>query len=157
MAGVVCLLVAGAWAWGNTESRSAPELSCSWPLRVRGEPAAGQAGAVRCYLRALAQRDMTGLYATAYSDYGDGSVRLTTAALRHSADARAGLATATFTASPIDTGLAEVAIDYADGARDDLALQIADPRSANSWRFNIGNLVRTEPARTPPTAATPSP
>ena len=157
VAGVLCLLMAGAGVWGYIESRPTPALSCSWPLRVRGEPAPGEAGAVRCYLKALAQRDMAGLYTTAYSDYGDGSVHLTNAALSHSADARAGLATATFTANLDDTGLAEVMIDYADGARADLGLQIADPQSANSWRLNIGSLVITEPGKPPATAGMNSP
>jgi hypothetical protein len=157
VAGVLCLLVAGVWVWGYLENRPTPALSCSWPLRVRGEPAPGEAGAVRCYLKALAQRDMAGLYTTAYSDYGDGSVHLTNAAFTHSADARAGLATATFTGNSTDTGLAEVMIDYADGAHNDLGLQIANPQSANSWRLNIGTLAMTEPGKPPPTAAPPSP
>ena len=93
-----CLIVAGAgavWAghtaWAAYENRDTP--SCSWPLRIYGQPAPAQAGLVRCYLRALAHRDTTGLLAVA-ADIPP--VRITKADLAHSADARTGRATATF-------------------------------------------------------------
>ena len=53
---VVLLAAAGGagffWLRGSDGPTSVP--SCSWSLRVRGHPEDGQAGLVRCYLRALA-------------------------------------------------------------------------------------------------------
>jgi hypothetical protein len=57
---------AGHAAWAAFKSRGTP--SCSWPLRIRGKPTGAQAGLVRCYLRALADRDTTGLMAVAQSN-----------------------------------------------------------------------------------------
>src|SRR6266567_3387714 len=99
-----CIVLAGAgFVWFGHRSWTAwvPQFtpSCSWPLRVLGEATSEQAGLVRCYLQALADGDTVGLNALASNDPPD---RIAKGDLTHSADARAGLATATFTRSPVD-------------------------------------------------------
>jgi len=84
--------------------------ACSWPLRVAGHPTAAQAGLIRCYLRALAEHNLTALKPLVNPTY-----RATRAQLAQTADARSGRASATITLSPEDTGIATVRIDY--GAR----------------------------------------
>ena len=108
-----CIVLAAAGvAWGGyTWVNRTP--SCSWPLRVRGTATSQQAGLVRCYLQALARRDINGLYAVADNIP---KVRITAADLKYSADARAGLATAYFSPSSVSTSYAELTITYADGA-----------------------------------------
>ena len=78
---------AGHAAWDAIQTWGTP--TCSWPLQVRGTASRAQAGLVRCYLRALASRDTAGLTAVA-ADIPP--VRITSADLTYSADARAGLA-----------------------------------------------------------------
>jgi hypothetical protein len=83
-------------------------------VQVRGTASPAQAGLVRCYLRALASRDTAGLRAVA-ADIPP--VRITSADLTYSADARAGLAAVTFTPNPNDTTFADVTITYVDGVQ----------------------------------------
>jgi hypothetical protein len=100
-ASVVLVAVGAVWAghaaWAAFTGQGTP--SCSWPLHVRGKPAPGQVGLMRCYLKALAHRDAAGLLAIAEAP---SPVRITKADLRHSADARAGLATVTFAPRVLD-------------------------------------------------------
>lgn len=121
VAGVVLAGVAVLWAghsaWAAFESRNTP--SCSWPLRIHGKPTAAQAGLVRCYLRALARRDTAGLLAVATNIP---PVRITKADLAHSADGRAGTATATFLPASVDPTFVPLTIAYADGASDQLGI-----------------------------------
>lgn len=137
----VVLVAAGAvWAghaaWASFTGQGTP--SCSWPLHVRGKPVHGQVSLLRCYLKALAHRDTAGLLAIA-DNPSQARIRITAADLRHSADARAGVATATFTPNPSDTESGVVGIVYADGARAWLGLQnmivFGDP---SAWRLAIG-------------------
>jgi hypothetical protein len=142
---------AGHTAWAALESRDTP--SCSWPLRVRGKPAAAQAGLVRCYLRALAGRDAAGLAAVADNMP---PVRITPADLAHSADARSGLATATFTPNPSDPTNTPLTITYADGARDRLGVEnLIAMGGPSTWRMTIGTDVNQESGPAPATAAPP--
>ncbi|MCW2932011.1 MAG: hypothetical protein JWM19_2973 [Actinomycetia bacterium] len=135
------ILVAGtSLAWGGHSIWDAVETwgtpTCSWPLQVRGTASPAQAGLVRCYLQALANRDTSGLMAVA--DYIP-PVRITKADLSHVTDARSGLATATFTQNQVSTSVASVAIVYADGARDDLDIINMDAMGGSSgWRMAIG-------------------
>src|SRR6516165_10112815 len=76
---------AGPAAWEAIQTWGTP--TCSWPLQVRGTASPAHAGLVRCYLRALAGRDAAGLMAVA-ADIPP--VRITSADLAYSADARAG-------------------------------------------------------------------
>lgn len=146
----VVLIVAGAvWAghaaWAAFTGKGTP--SCAWPLQVRGKFTTKQVGLVRCYLKALAHRDAAGLLAVA-----EGPVRITKADLVHSADARAGTATATFTPNPSDTTNALVLIAYADGARDRLSMQnLIAAGGPYSWRLAIGSPLSPAPTG-PPTA-----
>ena len=79
-------------------------------------------------------------------------VRITKADLTHTADARAGLATATYTQNPNDPTSAFVEIAYADGARDDLGLINMNAMGGPSgWRMAIGTEIN--PTSGPPPAA----
>ncbi len=121
--------------------------SCSWPLRVRGGADSEQARLVRCYLKALAQHDASGLLAVA--DTTSGQVTITGTAFRHSADAQSGTAIATFVPSQMDYNYA-VRIVFADHARDTVAMGLANPGSLHSWRLGIGT--RAQPGGGPPPA-----
>jgi hypothetical protein len=156
----VCVIVAAAgtvWAghaaWAAFKSRNTP--SCSWPLRIHGKPTAAQAGLVRCYLGALAKRNTAELLAIA-DDHPQ--VRITKADLRHSADARAGLATATFTPNPSDPFNGVVSIGYADGAHDRLGIQnMISFGGPSAWRMTIGTDVNPSSAGPAPAASAPAP
>jgi hypothetical protein len=134
-----CLVVAAAGAaWGGyiwvTHDRTP---SCSWPLRVRGAATAQQAGLVRCYLQALARRDIAGLYAVADNIP---KVRITPADLKYSADARTGLATACFSPSSVSTSYAGLTITYADGAIETTGiLNMVAMGGPSTWRMTIGS------------------
>ena len=137
----------GHAAWEAIQTRGTP--TCSWPLQVRGAASPAQAGLVRCYLRALASRDTTGLVAVA-ADIPP--VRITSADLTYSADARAGLATAAFTPNPNDTTSAFVTITYADGVQEGASMMnmiaMGEP---SGWRMNIGAVIN--PGSGPPPAS----
>jgi hypothetical protein len=87
---------------------------------MRGKPTAAQADLVGCYLRALAGHDTAGLLEVADNMP---PVRITRADLAHSADARSGLAMATFLPATVDTAYIPLIIRYADGARDRLGIE----------------------------------
>lgn len=141
----------GHTAWAAFKSRSTP--SCSWPLRIRGQPAAAQAGLVRCYLRALAGHDTGGLAAVADNMP---PVRITRADLAHSADARSGLATAAFTPNPSDPTNVLLTITYADGARDRLGIEnLIAMGGPSAWRMTIGTVVSQGSPGPPPATAAP--
>jgi hypothetical protein len=110
--------------------------SCSWPLRVRGQPEGGQPGLVRCYLRALAGQDSAGLLAV--SDTANVPVRITRSAFARALDARSGVATATFQPNQIASDVSWVTVEFADGAREAVEIQLANPASGSSWRLVIG-------------------
>lgn len=142
---------AGHAAWEATQTRGTS--ACPWPLQVRGTASPAQAGLVRCYLRALASRDTAGLMAVA-ADIPP--VRITSADLRYSADARAGLATATFTPSPIDTTSAFVTIAYADGIRENAGMMnMIAMGGPSGWRMNIGTDINPGSSGPPPAAPGP--
>jgi len=158
MAVVAAVAVFGAvWlghaAWAAYKSRTTP--SCSWPLRILGKPSAAQAGLVRCYLRALAGHDTGGLGAVA--DYTP-PVRITRADLAHSADARSGLATATFLPADVDIAYMPLIIRYADGATDRLGIEnMIAMGGPNTWRMTIGTDVSHGPPGPAPATAAPPP
>ena len=137
----------GHAAWEAIQTRGTP--TCSWPLQVRGTASPAQAGLVRCYLRALASRDTAGLMAVA-ADIPP--VRITSADLTYSADARAGLATAAFTPNPNDTTSAFVTITYADGVQVGASMMnMIAMGGPSGWRMNIGAVIN--PASGPPPAS----
>jgi hypothetical protein len=141
----------GHTAWAAFKNRSTP--SCSWPLRIRGKPTAAQAGLVRCYLRALAGHDTGGLLAVADNMP---RVRITPADFAHSADARSGLATATFIPNPSDPTNALLTIAYTDGAKDRLGLQnLIAMGGPSTWRMTIGTDVNPGPPGPAPATAGP--
>jgi hypothetical protein len=144
---------AGHAAWEAIQTWGTP--TCSWPLQVRGTASPAQVGLVRCYLRALASRDTAGLMAVA-ADIPP--VRITSADLTYSADARAGLATAAFTPNPEDTTSAFVIITYADGVRENAGMtNMVAMGGPSGWRMNIGTEISSGSSGPPPAAASPSP
>jgi hypothetical protein len=144
---------AGQAAWDAIQTSGTPV--CSWPLQVRGTASPAQAGLVRCYLRALASRDTAGLMTVAA---GIPPVRITSADLRYPADARAGLATATFTPNPNDTTSASVRITYADGVQENASMMnMIAMGGPSGWRMNIGTEINAGAAGPPPAATSPSP
>jgi hypothetical protein len=83
-------------------------------------------------------------------------VRITRADLRYSADARAGLATAVFTPSPVDTTGVSVTITYADGVRENAGMMnMVAMGGPSGWRMVIGTVI--SPSGPPPAVASPSP
>jgi hypothetical protein len=142
LAAVVVLSLGGYVAWvliAGGLPTSVP--SCSWPLTVRGPATSEQAGLIRCYLRALASHDTGGLLSVA--DSTSTPVRITSADFRHAADAHAGTATATFVRGENDDAFA-VTIVFADHAREDLAMGLANPGSVHSWRLGIGTPIGSD-------------
>ena len=147
LVGVVGLAAGGYLVWGTTAGGLPTTVpSCSWPLRVRGPATTERAGLVRCYLRALASHDASGLLAVAYAT--GTPVRITNADFKHSSDARSGTATATFARGEMDDTFA-VIIVFADHARETLAIALANPGSAHSWRLGIGKSVATTSGPSP--------
>jgi hypothetical protein len=131
-AGAVALYFSAAG--GQDGPTSIP--TCSWPLHVRGTASSQQAGLVRCYMRALARRDLDGLKAVADNNP---PARITRTQLTHSADARSGTATVTFVPNLSDDAYETVHIAFADGARQNVPMLIANPQSVSSWRLQIGD------------------
>jgi hypothetical protein len=156
---VVILTAGAAFAWAGHAAWEAIQTwgtpTCSWPLQVRGTASPAQAGLVRCYLRALASRDTDGLMTVA-ADIPP--VRITSADLAYSADARAGLATAAFTPNPNDTTSAFVTITYADGVQENVGMtNMIAMGGPSGWRMNIGTDTSPGSSGPPPAAASPSP
>ena len=121
---------------------------------MRGTASPAQAGLVRCYLRALASRDTGGLMSVA-ADIPP--VRITSADLRYSADARAGLATAVVTLSPVDSTGASVTITYANGVRENTGMMnMIAMGGPSGWRMVIGTQSSPGPPGPPPAVASPS-
>ena len=136
---------AGHQAWLAYVTWGTP--TCSWPLVVRGPAGPAQTGLVRCYLRALADRDTAGLMAVT-ADIPP--VRITKGDLAYSADARAGLATATFTPSPVDDTVYGVTISYANGVTEQASMMnMIAMGGPSGWRMNIGTEVSTSPSQPP--------
>jgi hypothetical protein len=145
-----CISLAGAGAvWAAAENHA---TSCSWPLRVRGRATAEQARLVRCYLRGLAGHDAAQLMAVA-ADIP--AVRITKADLAYSAGARSGLATATFTPSPVDDTYVLLTITYANGVRENTGiLNMVAMGGPSYWRMTIGTAVKPPAGPAPSSART---
>jgi hypothetical protein len=75
----------------------------------------------------------------ALGHFNDPPGRITKAGLTQSADARAGLATAAFTPSPVDSTYVLLTITYADGARERTGLMnMIAMGGSSAWRMSIG-------------------
>jgi hypothetical protein len=84
-------------------------------------------------------------------------VRITSADLRYSADARAGLATVTFTPSPIVTDMPIVTITYADGVHERAPMiNMVVMGGPSGWRMVIGKEINPDSPGPPSAAAGPS-
>jgi hypothetical protein len=88
-------------------------------------------------VEALARRDTRELYSIAENIP---KVHIAASALRHSADARSGLATAYFSPSSISTSYVGVKITYADGTVESTGLvNMAAMGGPSEWRMTIGS------------------
>jgi hypothetical protein len=133
--GLAAAAFARSIAWREPDKSA---VSCSWPAQIQGADSA-QAGLIRCYLQAIADRSTTELQSVVPTPGNGGPIGFGSAEFAHAADARSGTATVTVTGDSVDDADATVAIRYADQAHDNLEIHIADPASARSWRFwNIG-------------------
>ncbi len=97
----------------------------------------------------LAAGSAAGLLTVA--DTANAPVRITKASFAHAPDARSGLATATFTRNQIASDVSNVIITFADGARESLEIDLANPNSGTSWRLVIGSI--NDQQRPPPAAS----
>jgi hypothetical protein len=107
--------------------------ACAWPLRVVGKTTTTQEGLIKCYLRDLALRSKSELAAVAAQP-----VIITAKDFEFSADARSGLATASFEPNAIASGTVDVSIRFADGKTSSLEMFLVNPASWRSWRLLIG-------------------
>lgn len=138
LTGAVAALAAIVWGghtvWTAWQDRGTP--SCSWPVQVRGVATGQQVGLVRCYLRGLATGDAAMLMTVADNIP---PVRITAADLAYATDARAGMATATFTPSPVDSTYVLLQIGYANGARENTGIMnMVAMGGPAGWRLTIG-------------------
>lgn len=124
---------------------------CSWPLKAAGPASGEQVGLVRCYVKAVARRDLPALRSLAVPGAG---LTVSGSQLAHSADARSGTATAAFVPNPEDSAYVNVTITYADSTRERVAIELANPASLHSWRIAIGSDNSTA-SFTPPAPAQP--
>jgi hypothetical protein len=133
---------AGVWTIVDWAESVYGTPSCSWPLRVRGTATSTQVGLARCYLRALANRDHAEMAAVASNIP---SAHITSGLFLYTADAQAGVATATFTPNPSDSTYAYVTIRFADGTVEDAGmLNMIAMGGHSQWRMDIGQ--QGEPA-----------
>jgi hypothetical protein len=81
---------------------------------------------------------------------GSGGVQLW-----HAADARDGVATATFVPNQDDSAYVTVNIVFADGVAESVPMLLANPASAHSWRLQIGTLASPVTNAPPPVSPDP--
>jgi hypothetical protein len=153
-------VVIAGMAWGVHSAwvawRNGGTPSCSWPVNVQGAATDQQIGLVRCYLKALAGRDTASLETVAAGAPGVRITGIPGADWVHSADARAGLASAIFTPSPVDTSYVLLEIVYANGKHEKTGiLNMIERGGPSVWRMDIGTSVTNGGARLPVSSAVP--
>lgn len=136
--GSVVLGLAGIYAWAAIEPRT-EGLSCSYPARITGA-ITGQAGPVRCYLKALADDSAPEMRDVVRSNYGmpHDTEQPAAAAFRFWRDARSGVARVDIQQNGVSAD-ALVAIHFADGRLDVQTISLVDPSSAVAWRMSSVN------------------
>jgi hypothetical protein len=133
---------AGLWSIVDWAESVYGTPSCSWPLQVRGTATSAQVGLARCYVQALANHDRAEMAAVASTIP---RARITKGLFLYTPDARAGVATATFTPNPSDSTYAYVTIRFANGTVEDAGMLNMIAMGGNSqWRMDIGQ--QGEPA-----------
>lgn len=134
----VVLAVLGPFVWHKVHDATAgPDAaapSCFWMADIK-QANSDQAGLIRCYLKAIAQHDTSGLRSVVRAAGDDGPTGFTAADYSHAADALGGRASVTVTPNDSDSADATVSIRYADGAHESREIHLANPSSAHSWRF----------------------
>jgi hypothetical protein len=127
---------AGVWTIVDWAESVYGTPSCSWPLRVRDSATSTEVGLARCYLRALANRDHAEMAAIASNIP---PARITSGLFLYTPDARAGVATATFTPNPSDNTYVNVTIGFADGTVEYAGmLNMVAMGGHSQWRMDIG-------------------
>ena len=156
---LLCALCLALVAWAQVRSYfdgpDASEPSCSWSADIR-QANSDQAALIRCYLRAVAQHSDSGLRSVARSADNGGPTGFAAADFAHSRDAAAGTATATVVGDAVDSADATVTIRYADGAQQQLEIDLANPGSESSWRFSDIGTYPSDPDAPPPAAIGPN-
>ncbi len=109
---------------------TAPALSCDWSSVTITGGSDSERGAVRCYLRALAEHDEVGLKAVSR----DATVGPT--AFAFALSAAAGTARVGIAGNDVDSADAVVTVRFADGRTDVQEMHLADPMSGTSWRLS---------------------
>jgi hypothetical protein len=135
IAAVCCaaVLAAGGLALRSRLSDGPTSVpSCSWPLAVRGPTTTIQTGLVKCYLRALAGHDQSGLTAVQ-----DQPARIRASDFTLSAAAKSGVATAAFIPNQVASGTVDVSIRFANGQTTSVEMVLANPASWHSWRLQL--------------------
>lgn len=152
---VVLVLVAvlAAFAWRRIRDAAAgPDASapsCSWPAHIE-QANSDQAGLIRCYLRAVADHNASEMREVVRAADDNGPTGFSATDFAHTADARSGTATVTVAGNDSDSADATVSIRYANGARDEHEIHLANPTSSHSWRFwDIGSYP-SDPNAPPP-------
>jgi hypothetical protein len=131
----VMVYVGGMYAWAAIEPRT-EGLSCQYPAKITGA-ITGQAGPVRCYLKALANDSMSQMRTVVRSNYGmpDATEQPSRSAFRFSKDAQAGVARVDIQQTGVSAD-ALVEIRFADGKLDVQMISLVDPSSAVAWRMS---------------------
>lgn len=110
-------------------------LSCNWATPFHGagiQP--GQEGAVRCYLKAVADRDFDEIRQVVPDESDNPDDVPSVRAFMYSRDARQGAATVILTQNADDSADFQAYIRYADGKVDVREFHIAIPDEGASWR-----------------------
>lgn len=136
--GVVLLTIGAFFAWVMIEPWT-EGLSCSYPAKITGAET-GQAGPVRCYLKALADDSVPEMRSVVRSNYGmpGATEQPADSAFRFVKDARSGVARVDIEQTGVSAD-ALVAIHFADGRLDVQRISLVDPSSAVAWRMSTVN------------------
>ena len=128
---------------------SAP--SCSWSAHI-DYANSDQAGLIRCYLSALAHHSSSEMRSVVPATGNNGPTGFSASDFVHGADARSGSATVTVAGSDVDSADASLSIRFADRAREEHEIHLADPGSSRSWRFVDVGTYPADPNAPPPVA-----
>lgn len=108
--------------------------SCKWPLQIFDEPTREEAGLMRCYVSAVARRDLAAL-SKVFTGVHNTLPTMHSSDVRQSADALSGTASAHFIENGVDSKLLHVTLRYADGAQAEIDLGWANYTTEHSWRI----------------------
>jgi hypothetical protein len=108
--------------------------SCKWPLQIFDKPTHDEAGLMRCYVSAVARRDLPAL-SKVFTGVRNTLPTMHASDVRQSADALSGTASAHFIENGVTSTLLHVTLRYADGAQAEIDLGWANYTTEHSWRI----------------------